>query len=283
MKKTIKKIVVFVMCMPAFYAGAQNVFPANGNVGIGTASPTTKLQVFDPNTGSSELLSLKAFYDKLSSPKSLTWRDAFGITGQIDTRFDGTKVSMVFGRLYNSGYQTSDVMTIAGDGTVSIGAVTTKPGYKLFVQQGILTQGILAETVSIGTVTTTPGYKLFVEQGILTEKVKVALKNTTNWSDYVFAENYSLKPLPEVEAFVKKNKHLPGVPSAEQLVKEGGIDVNQMFAKQMEKIEELTLYVIELSKKLAAQSEMIELQSQKTEKLEKENAVLRNAIVNDGK
>lgn len=92
------------------------------------------------------------------------------------------------------------------------------------------------------------GYKLYVDDGILTEKVKVALSGSQDWADYVFANDYQLKPLAEVETFIKENKHLPGVPSAEQLVKEGGIDVNQMFAKQMEKIEELTLYSIQLKK-----------------------------------
>jgi hypothetical protein len=74
--------------------------------------------------------------------------------------------------------------------------------------------------------------------------------------------------LAEVEAFINLNKHLPGVPSAESLVKDGGVDVNQMFAKQMEKIEELTLYIIEMNKKL--------------EKLEKENTALKltSTIVN---
>ena len=94
------------------------------------------------------------------------------------------------------------------------------------------------------------GYSLFVKDGILTEKVKVALYNTTNWADYVFEDDYQLRPLQEVEAFVEANNHLPGVPSAKQLVEEGGIDVNQMFAKQMEKIEELTLYIIEQNKEL---------------------------------
>lgn len=54
--------------------------------------------------------------------------------------------------------------------------------------------------------------------------------------------------LTELEAFVNKNKHLPGIQSADQLVKEGGIDVSQMLSKQMEKIEELTLYLIQLKK-----------------------------------
>ncbi len=92
------------------------------------------------------------------------------------------------------------------------------------------------------------GYRLYVHGGILTDKVKVAVYNSANWADYVFAPGYKLKPLDEVEAFAKANKHLPGLPSAEEIVKTGGIDVSVMFAKQMEKIEELTLYMIELKR-----------------------------------
>lgn len=91
-------------------------------------------------------------------------------------------------------------------------------------------------------------YRLYVEKGILTERLKVALRCTADWADYVFEPGYQLTPLEEVEQFTKVNKHLPGVPSAEQLLKNGGVDVNEMLAKQMEKIEELTLYVIQMNK-----------------------------------
>ncbi|MBP6623531.1 MAG: hypothetical protein KA198_00075 [Chitinophagaceae bacterium] len=104
-------------------------------------------------------------------------------------------------------------------------------------------------TVSIGTVTEPAGYKLYVETGILTEKVKVALKTSGNWADYVFADDYKLLPLKQVESFVKENKHLPNVPSAEEVVK-SGIDVATMDAKLLEKIEELTLYIIQLQKQV---------------------------------
>lgn len=92
-------------------------------------------------------------------------------------------------------------------------------------------------------------YKLYVGSGIMTEKVKVALKNTSNWADYVFKADYSLMPLSKVETFISENGHLPNVPSAEEVV-ESGIDVAKMDAKLLEKIEELTLYVIELNKEI---------------------------------
>ena len=96
-----------------------------------------------------------------------------------------------------------------------------------------------------------PGdYKLYVEKGILTEKLKVAVNGTSQWSDYVFADNYDLKPLDEVESFINENKHLPDVPSADEMVK-SGLDVATMDAKLLQKIEELTLYVIDQQKQIA--------------------------------
>ncbi len=94
------------------------------------------------------------------------------------------------------------------------------------------------------------GYKLYVQTGILTEKIKVALStDAVNWSDFVFADNYKLRPLNEVESFVKKNKHLPEIPSAKE-VYANGLDLAQMDAKLLQKIEELTLYVIEQQKEI---------------------------------
>jgi hypothetical protein len=104
--------------------------------------------------------------------------------------------------------------------------------------------------VIIGALNTTnlPGnYKLYVKDGIMAEEVKIAVQGTSDWADYVFASNYKLRPLSEVENFVKTNKHLPEVPSAEEVVK-NGVNVVKMEAKLLEKIEELTLYMIELKK-----------------------------------
>ncbi len=123
-------------------------------------------------------------------------------------------------------------------------------------------------TVKIGNVITPAGYNLYVANGILSEKVKVAVNGSANWSDYVFEENYNLKSLEEVETFIKENKHLPNIPSAEEMVQEG-LDVAKMDAKLLEKIEELTLYVIEINKKV--------------EKLEAENETLKTAITNPKK
>jgi hypothetical protein len=122
--------------------------------------------------------------------------------------------------------------------------------------------------VSIGEVSTnTPNYdyQLYVGGGILTERVKVALKTSSEWSDHVFATNYRLTPLNEVAAFIAENGHLPGVPSADCMVEEG-LDVVKTNALLLEKIEELTLHAIEANRRLS--------------RLESENARLREALLN---
>lgn len=103
--------------------------------------------------------------------------------------------------------------------------------------------------VVVGTTATPTGYRLYVEEGILTEKVKVALKSSAEWSDYVFAKDYQLRQLPEVEAYINEHQHLPGVPSAQEVV-DNGIDIAKMDAKLLEKIEELTLHLIDMNKKM---------------------------------
>lgn len=89
---------------------------------------------------------------------------------------------------------------------------------------------------------------------MITEKIKVAVAGSADWADYVFEPSYKLMSLDKVESFVKENKHLPNVPSAEEMSK-NGLDVMQTSAKLMEKIEELTLYMIELNKEIKALKE----------------------------
>ena len=107
--------------------------------------------------------------------------------------------------------------------------------------------------VGIGGVTSFPttvggvgvsSYMLFVKGGILTEEVRVS---TAPWADYVFAKDYNLPTLTEVENHIKQKGHLINVPSAKQIAEEG-IALGKMANIQQEKIEELTLYIIEQNK-----------------------------------
>lgn len=88
-------------------------------------------------------------------------------------------------------------------------------------------------------------YNLFVNGGILTEEVRVTLQST--WADYVFKKDYKLPSLEEVEKYIKEKGHLINVPSAEE-IETNGIELGEMTKIQQEKIEELTLYLIDQKK-----------------------------------
>ena len=121
-------------------------------------------------------------------------------------------------------------MEIMNDGRVRIGNVATdKSGFP----------------------TLSTNYKLYVERGIITEKIKVAVASTNNWADYVFDETYKLMPLSQLQNYITQNKHLPNVPSAEKMQQDGN-DLGKTDAILLEKIEELTLYIIDLQKQIDA-------------------------------
>ncbi|MET3038368.1 cell wall anchor protein [Chryseobacterium sp. NRRL B-14859] len=90
-------------------------------------------------------------------------------------------------------------------------------------------------------------FRMFVKDGIRTEKVKVDVASTNGWADYVFKKDYKLRSLEEVEKHISEKGHLPNIPSAQEVEKEG-INLGEMDAKLLEKIEELTLYSIQQNK-----------------------------------
>lgn len=103
-------------------------------------------------------------------------------------------------------------------------------------------------SVGIGTTITSTEFKLTVAGGIHARDVKVTL---TAGSDHVFGDKHRLAPLSEVEAFVKANKHLPGVAPESEMLQQG-LDVGSFQIKLLEKIEELTLYIIAQQKEIEA-------------------------------
>lgn len=122
--------------------------------------------------------------------------------------------------------------------------------------------------VGIGTTNLTDvNYKLFVEGNIRARKVRV---DADTWPDYVFHPAYQLRPLDEVDAYIKRYQHLPDMPSAEE-VKKNGIDVSDSQVALLTKIEELMLYTIDQHKK-------IETLVKKSEEQEKEIELLKKQI-----
>lgn len=109
--------------------------------------------------------------------------------------------------------------------------------------------------VGINTTNFVGDYSLYVENGIITDEVMV--KHPTQWYDNVFEEDYKLRSIHDLNNFIKLNKHLPDIP-AEKDVKKNGINLGEMDALLLKKIEELTIYIIQLEKKVESQQKAID-------------------------
>jgi hypothetical protein len=132
--------------------------------------------------------------------------------------------------------------------------------FKTTVEQYATTTGTyqnrnayFAANVGIGT--TTPDEKLTVKGKIHTQEVRVDMSGPLV-PDYVFAEDYKLKSLQEVEDYIKENKHLPEIPSAQEIEK-NGLMLAEMNMNLLKKMEEMTLYMIEMKKENVNQNEKI--------------------------
>ncbi|MCU0373922.1 MAG: hypothetical protein MUF24_01320 [Chitinophagaceae bacterium] len=102
-------------------------------------------------------------------------------------------------------------------------------------------------TLSVGTPEVATGYALSVRGRIMGEEIRI--QNFAAWPDYVFKQNYPLRSLQQVAAHIAEKGHLPGIPPAAE-VEKNGFDVGQMEAKLLEKVEELTLYLIEANRRI---------------------------------
>ncbi len=237
--------VVFVSFCGMFSAKAQTLYvpggtvgtSSNGSVGIGTSTPYfhSKLHIED---GAIRIYKNSGFGGS---------NGGWGRTNHIHLLTQYTDKSLYIGFDGNNFYMGRE------HGGMPLVALSLDVS-KVMVENDLEVDGssTFADKVTIGAGVNTPaGYKLYVQDGILTEKIKVAVKNSSNWADFVFAKDYQLKSLDEVETYINENKHLPDVPSAEEVV-ESGIDVAQMDALLLQKIEELTLYVIQLKAELKA-------------------------------
>jgi hypothetical protein len=253
----------------------RHYFSQNGNVGIGGFSgpgvPQARLDVLGSST--------------FSSTSNLMLRNSNGDTllhmrddGRMGIGYNGSS----YGRTMNLGgtglnFYTANEAAFGGAifptdtslvlwsnsnadnylvlqpswGNTGVGTYT--PNAKLHINGAVLVGG--------NSINVPAGYSMAIDGRVICEEVKVQL--STAWPDYVFADDYQLPSLESIEAHIKAKKHLPGIPSAAQ-VEADGITLGDMNKRLLEKIEQLTLHLIDLKK----ENQQL---NNRLEKLEKKN------------
>ncbi len=194
-----------------------NTFPSSGHVGIGTTNPISQLSIRGGDTGVSIHPGTSPYFGTLAFNResySGQIMDPNGFAYQINN--GGTDANLHF-QIYNGtgGMITNDALVICSTGNVGIGLAL-------------------------------PPEKLSVNGKIRAKEIKV---ENINWPDFVFAKSYVLPTLQEIENHIKEKGHLPRMPSAVE-VKAHGVDLGEINAKLLQKIEELTLHLIELKKEV---------------------------------
>ena len=220
------------------------VITGSGNVGIGTATPTTLLNV---NGGGIRLKNpgLYPYGINIDVDFPQGWSREYSIT------YGGA------GKLFAWGVQGyGGAMTYAYIGGNTTADVAGATQWLAFKPDG-----------KVGIGTTNPQAKLAVNGDVFAKKVKVTLA-AADWPDYVFEEDYALPSLAIVEKYINEHKHLPGIPTATTVEKDG-LDVGEMNKQLLQKVEELTLYLIELKKENEQQNQHIQQMEQRMAALNK--------------
>lgn len=203
----------------------------NGDIGIGKSNPSCKIDV-DGMAKATAILST-----------------TLSITGDINFRGLAGNTTKVITIDNNGDLLTEEFSTFHDNMGNHVASQNLNLNGNKLVNGSSGTGGIYIHTngnVRIGTGTMNPTKALEVNGTIRSKEVIVEI---TNWSDFVFDNNYNLMSLKDTESFIKQNGHLPNVPSAAEVEKEG-VQLGEMNAILLQKVEELTLYVIELQNQI---------------------------------
>ena len=214
---------------------SPNVFPlyinSSGNLGVATTSPTSDFQVQEGCTKAS-----------------------IGEADGADLNFGTSYLG------FNAARNTSlKQWTISTDQVHNGGGVIYSNILGEIYFAPVASTGATDQTLSDTDIKNKITFRVAADGVTYAKKIKVEL---TNWPDYVFKPAYSLMPLTDVKSYIDKNHHLPDMPSADQMEK-NGLDLGEMNKLLTKKMEEMTLYLIEKDKEMKQQQEELkQLQEQ---------------------
>lgn len=273
-----------------FHSNASSFFNG-GNFGIGTTSPQANLHVSVGNSGQTPTNVTGLFVESNGvannwyafQTASVGGGKSFSITNagnvgvgvvvpearlDIKSTGDGSNLlrfstdrAWVF-QQQGTGPETALVLkSLVASKYFKIQDASGEDAFRIISSSG---NSYFKGSMAIGT--TTPDAKLTVKGTVHAEEVKVELL-TGSGPDYVFENDYQLPSLEEVKRYIDEHKHLPEVPSAKEM-EENGVKVGEMNMILLKKVEELTLYTIELERKNAELVEMLRQMDQRISELE---------------
>lgn len=211
--------------------GSGNHYIANGNVGIGTTTPTTTLDINGNLNIGGTFVNPEGFHKNIN------------VNGSEHAifRVNGGNVLSGFFSDQTLPHPKARLGTFSEDG---LGFFTGRyDNVRLF----------LSPTGNVGIGTTIPTEKLAINGKIRAKEIRV---DASNWPDYVFEEGYKIEKLSKLESYIKANKHLPEIPPAKE-VEVNGVELGEMNKILLKKIEELTLHLIEKNKKINQQEQRL--------------------------
>jgi hypothetical protein len=274
-----------------YFKDGGNSYILSGNLGIGNATPAGTLDlrklnsnlVFDLNTnGISRIISKGWNADIDMHTFQINGTENFNQLVLNSNGYVGIGTSnpaaplTVYGKsiFFPARITNGDARTLVVDYAVS-NAPFLDNDYPVVLKTGGGNQPLILDAARIGIGTSNPDSRLSVNGTIHSKEVKVDLNITA--PDYVFANDYKLRSLQEIESYVKENNHLPEIPSAKEFEK-NGINISEMNMNLLKKVEELTLYLIEQNKEINAlkkENNNIEILASKLEKLQAEIDLLK--------